>query len=77
MESCLALTHLEVEGDPGFSGEKKKRHREPFEAELFWESIDRRFFGVFFVKLSHSCFTWGVGNMFFKKQIDQRKLEGF
>ena len=23
MESCLALTHLEVEGDPGFSGEKK------------------------------------------------------
>lgn len=47
MESCLALTHLEVEGDPGdFLVKKQTAKTEPFEAELFWESIDRRFFGV-------------------------------
>lgn len=35
MESCLALTHLEVEGDPGETGEKTNGGREPFGGGAF------------------------------------------
>lgn len=58
MESCLALTHLEVEGDPGFSGEKTNGRGSLLEAELFWESIDRRLFVLFLFKLIEGFLKW-------------------